>query len=117
MMESDILRAVTIGDILGLLAFVSGAIAAVKSVLNQTKKAREKLLAPVMKELHQKDLHIWRLEILLLINTQPGKAENIEHAYDEYCALGGNSYVHQVVKEWRSLYERDVIRQRLEHST
>lgn len=54
-----------------------------------------------------------RNEILLMVNVQPEKVDDIERAYEEYKALGGNGYVDSLIKAWREEYETDLIRTRI----
>ena len=43
-----------------------------------------------------------RLEMLDMISHAPHKREKILALYDEYKAMGGNSYIDEVVSEWKS---------------
>ena len=54
-----------------------------------------------------------RNEILLMINTQPEKVDEIERSFEEYKALGGNGYVDSLIKTWREEYEKDLIKARI----
>lgn len=54
-----------------------------------------------------------RNEILLMINTQPEKVDEIERAFENYKALGGNGYIDSLVQAWREEYEKDLIKERI----
>ena len=54
-----------------------------------------------------------RNEILLMINVQPEKVDEIERAFEEYKALGGNGYIDSLVQAWREEYEKDLIKARI----
>ena len=45
---------------------------------------------------------VLRLELLNLIQHYPGKTEIILKTYDKYKAMGGNSYIDEVVKNWKA---------------
>ena len=55
-----------------------------------------------------------RIELLQLIHNTPEKTEIIEQLFDEYRSIGGNSYMIQVIKEYRTQYGREVIKKRIE---
>ena len=54
-----------------------------------------------------------RNEILLMINTQPEKVDEIERAFEDYKELGGNGYIDSLIKAWREEYEKDLIQARI----
>ncbi len=54
-----------------------------------------------------------RVELLQLIQNTPKKAEIIEQVADEYFRAGGNSYMRQVVEEWREIYGKRAIHKEL----
>jgi len=56
-----------------------------------------------------------RIELLQLIHNTPDKGEVIEQVYENYVSLGGNSYVHQVMQEWRKIYGKKTIRRHITH--
>ena len=56
-----------------------------------------------------------RIELLQLIHNTPDKGEVIEQVYENYVRLGGNSYVHQVMQEWRKIYGKKTIRRHITH--
>ena len=56
-----------------------------------------------------------RIELLQLIHNTPDKADIIEQVYENYISLGGNSYVKQVMKEWREIYGKKTIRRHITH--
>ena len=54
-----------------------------------------------------------RNEILLMINTQPEKVDEIERSYEDYKALGGNGYIDSLIEAWREEYGKKMIKSRL----
>jgi len=110
---NQVLQLITLGDIFSALSFVAAVAGAVKAISAATRRHVEKAMKPVTEEIKRVDMHARRLELLLLLNNQPAKADVIEQCYDEYKAAGGNSYMDSAIKEWRELYERDIIRERL----
>lgn len=54
-----------------------------------------------------------RNEILLMINTQPEKVDEIERSYEDYKALGGNGYIDSLIETWREEYGKKMIKSRL----
>ena len=54
-----------------------------------------------------------RNEILIMINTQPEKVDEIERAFERYKESGGNGYIDNLIKAWREEYEDKIIKDRL----
>lgn len=54
-----------------------------------------------------------RNEILIMINTQPKKVDEIERAFERYKESGGNGYIDNLIKAWREEYEDKIIKDRL----
>ena len=54
-----------------------------------------------------------RNEILIMINTQPEKIDEIERAFERYKESGGNGYIDNLIKAWREEYEDKIIKDRL----
>ncbi len=54
-----------------------------------------------------------RNEILIMINTQPEKVDEIERAFERYKKSGGNGYIDSLVQAWREEYEDKIIKDRL----
>lgn len=54
-----------------------------------------------------------RNEILIMINTQPEKVDEIERAFERYKENGGNGYIDNLIKAWREEYEDKIIKDRL----
>jgi hypothetical protein len=54
-----------------------------------------------------------RNEILIMINTQPEKVDEIERAFERYRESGGNGYIDNLIKAWREEYEDKIIKDRL----
>lgn len=54
-----------------------------------------------------------RNEILIMINAQPEKVDEIERAFERYKESGGNGYIDNLIKAWREEYEDKIIKDRL----
>lgn len=54
-----------------------------------------------------------RNEILIMINTQPEKVDEIERTFERYKESGGNGYIDNLIKAWREEYEDKIIKDRL----
>lgn len=54
-----------------------------------------------------------RNEILIMINAQPEKVDEIERAFERYKESGGNGYIDNLIKAWREEYEDKIIKGRL----
>ena len=121
----------TVGEISGIVALLGGLIGGIitlikyaknglKSMLkdefqvvnNQIKEVKEDI-KEVREIGHSNSKNGKRNEILLMINTQPEKVDEIERAFEEYKALGGNGYIDSLVQAWREEYEKDLIKERI----
>ena len=54
-----------------------------------------------------------RNEILLMVNSQPEKIDEIERAFERYKEVGGNGYIDNLIQAWREEYEDKIIKDRL----
>lgn len=54
-----------------------------------------------------------RNEILLMVNSQPEKIDEIERAFEKYKEVGGNGYIDNLIQAWREEYEDKIIKDRL----
>ena len=121
----------TVGEIGTFVAFLVGLIGSILTLLKHAKNGIKEMLRgefegvndnfkSVRKEIHEvreigenNARNGKRNEILLMVNVQPEKVDDIERAYEEYKALGGNGYVDSLIKAWREEYETDLIRTRI----
>ena len=121
----------TVGEISGIVALLGGLIGGVISLVKYTKNGLKSMLKDEfqvvnnqieevkedIKEIreigHSNSKNGKRNEILLMINTQPEKVDEIERAFEEYKALGGNGYIDSLVQAWREEYEKDLIKKRI----
>lgn len=121
----------TVGEISGIVALLGGLIGGVISLAKYAKNGLKSMLKDEfqvvnnqieevkedIKEVreigHNNSKNGKRNEILLMINTQPGKIDEIERAFEEYKALGGNGYIDSLVQAWREEYEKDLIKERI----
>jgi hypothetical protein len=71
-------------------------------------------LDKIITQLGQHQLDIVKTHLLQLIHNTPEKVEIIEDIYSKYRELGGNSYICQVVEEWRDQYAKPIIHERVE---
>ena len=121
----------TVGEISGIVALLGGLIGGVISLVKYAKNGLKSMLKDEfqvvndqieevkedIKEVreigHSNSQNGKRNEILLMINTQPEKVDEIERAFEEYKALGGNGYIDSLVQAWREEYEKDLIKERI----
>ena len=121
----------TVGEISGIVALLGGLIGGVISLVKYAKNGLKSMLKDEfqvvndqieevkedIKEVreigHNNSKNGKRNEILLMINTQPEKVDEIERAFEEYKALGGNGYIDSLVQTWREEYEKDLIKARI----
>ena len=121
----------TVGEISGIVALLGGLIGGVISLVKYAKNGLKSMLKDEfqvvndqieevkedIKEVreigHNNSKNGKRNEILLMINTQPEKVDEIERAFEDYKALGGNGYIDSLVQAWREEYEKDLIKKRM----
>ena len=121
----------TIGEISGIVAFIGGLIGGIISLIKYAKNGLRELLKNEFQGVNDQIAEVKedvkevreigknnakngkRNEILLMINTQPEKVDEIERSFEEYKALGGNGYVDSLIKTWREEYEKDLIKARI----
>lgn len=121
----------TVGEISGIVALLGGLIGGIISLIKYAKNGLKSMLKDEfqvvnnqieevkedIKEVreigHSNSKNGKRNEILLMINTQPEKVDEIERAFEDYKALGGNGYIDSLVQAWREEYEKDLIKERI----
>lgn len=121
----------TVGEISGIVALLGGLIGGVISLVKYAKNGLKSMLKDEfqvvndqieevkedIKEVreigHNNSKNGKRNEILLMINTQPEKVDEIERAFEDYKALGGNGYIDSLIEAWREEYEKDLIKERI----
>lgn len=121
----------TVGEISGVVALLGGLIGGIISLIKYAKNGLKSMLKDEfqvvndqieevkedIKEVreigHNNSKNGKRNEILLMINTQPEKVDEIERAFEDYKALGGNGYIDSLVQTWREEYEKDLIKARI----
>lgn len=121
----------TIGEISGIVAFIGGLIGGIISLIKYAKNGLRELLKNEFQGVNDQIAEVKedikevreigknnakngkRNEILLMINTQPEKVDEIERSFEEYKALGGNGYIDSLVQAWREEYEKDLIKARI----
>lgn len=121
----------TVGEISGVVALLGGLIGGIITLIKYAKNGLKSMLKDEfqvvnnqieevkedIKEVreigHSNSKNGKRNEILLMINTQPEKVDEIERAFEEYKALGGNGYIDSLVQAWREEYEKDLIKERI----
>ena len=122
---------ITIGEIGGAIAFLVGSAGGLLTLFRHAKNGLKEMLkgefegvndnfVSVRREIHEvreigenNARNGKRNEILLMVNVQPEKVDDIERAYEEYKSLGGNGYVDSLIEAWREEYERDLIKARI----
>jgi len=121
----------TVGEISGIVALLGGLIGGVISLVKYAKNGLKSMLKDEFQMVNDQIEEVKedikevreigrsnskngkRNEILLMINTQPEKVDEIERAFEEYKALGGNGYIDSLVQAWREEYEKDLIKERI----
>lgn len=121
----------TVGEISGIVALLGGLIGGIITLVKYAKNGLKSMLKDEfqvvndqieevkedIKEVreigHSNSKNGKRNEILLMINTQPEKVDEIERAFEDYKALGGNGYIDSLVQAWREEYEKDLIKERI----
>jgi hypothetical protein len=121
----------TVGEISGIVALLGGLIGGIITLIKYAKNGLKSMLKDEfqvvndqieevkedIKEVreigHNNSKNGKRNEILLMINTQPEKVDEIERAFEDYKTLGGNGYIDSLVQTWREEYEKDLIKERI----
>ena len=121
----------TVGEISGVVALLGGLIGGIISLIKYAKNGLKSMLKDEfqvvndqieevkedikeVREIGHNNSKNGKLnEILLMINTQPEKVDEIERAFEDYKALGGNGYIDSLVQTWREEYEKDLIKARI----
>lgn len=121
----------TVGEIGTFVAFLTGLIGGILTLFQHAKNGMKEMLKGEFQGVNnqiaeiQKDVkevreigrnnakNGKRNEILLMINTQPEKVDEIERAFEDYKELGGNGYIDSLIKAWREEYEKDLIQARI----
>lgn len=121
----------TIGEISGIVAFIGGLIGGIITLIKYAKNGLKGMLKDEFQGVNDQIAEVKedikevreigrnnakngkRNEILLMINTQPEKVDEIERAFEDYKALGGNGYIDSLVQTWREEYEKDLIKARI----
>ena len=122
---------ITVGEIGTFIAFLVGLIGGVLTLFRHAKNGLKEMLKGEFQGVNNQIAEIKedvkevreigrnnakngkRNEILLMINTQPEKVDEIERAFEDYKALGGNGYIDSLIEAWREEYEKDLIKERL----
>ena len=121
----------TVGEISGIVALLGGLIGGVISLVKYAKNGLKNMLKDEFQVVNDQIADIKedvteireignnnakngkRNEILLMINTQPEKVDEIERSYEDYKALGGNGYIDSLIEAWREEYGKKMIKERL----
>lgn len=121
----------TVGEISGIVALLGGLIGGIISLFKYAKNGLKSMLKDEFQVVSDQITDIKedvteireignnnakngkRNEILLMINTQPEKVDEIERSYEDYKALGGNGYIDSLIEAWREEYGKKMIKERL----
>ena len=121
----------TVGEISGIVALLGGLIGGIISLIKYAKNGLKSMLKDEVQVVNDQIADIKedvteireignnnakngkRNEILLMINTQPEKVDEIERSYEDYKALGGNGYIDSLIEAWREEYGKKMIKERL----
>ena len=115
---------ITVGEIGTFIAFLVGLIGGVLTLFRHAKNGLKEMLKGEFEGVNENFDSVREIgrnnakngkrnEILLMINTQPEKVDEIERAFEEYKALGGNGYIDSLIEAWREEYEKDLIKARI----
>ena len=122
---------ITVGEIGTFVAFLVGLIGGIITLIKYAKNGLKGMLKDEFQGVNDQIAEVKedikevreigknnakngkRNEILLMINTQPEKVDEIERAFEDYKALGGNGYIDSLVQTWREEYEKDLIKARI----
>lgn len=122
---------ITVGEISGIVALLGGLIGGIITLVKYAKNGLKSMLkdefqgvndqiAEVKEDIseireigHNNAKNGKRNEILLMINTQPEKVDEIERSFEDYKALGGNGYIDSLIEAWREEYGKKMIKSRL----
>jgi predicted membrane-bound mannosyltransferase len=80
---------------------------AIATIYRYKEKIKRWLLKEVKDEIREDKLETKRNSILYLITFIPENSVAIMRAYDEYKALGGNSYIDDVFYRWKAEYNKN----------
>lgn len=121
----------TVGEISGIVALLGGLIGGIITLVKYAKNGLKSMLKDEFRVVNDQIADIKedvteireignnnakngkRNEILLMINTQPEKVDEIERSYEDYKALGGNGYIDSLIEAWREEYGKKMIKERL----
>lgn len=121
----------TVGEISGIVALLGGLIGGTITLIKYAKNGLKSMLKDEFQVVNDQIADIKedvteireignnnakngkRNEILLMINTQPEKVDEIERSYEDYKALGGNGYIDSLIEAWREEYGKKMIKERL----
>ncbi len=121
----------TVGEIGGIVAFLGGLIGGVITLVRYAKSGLKGMLKEEFQGVNTQIAEIKedvkevreigisntrngiRNEILIMINTQPEKVDEIERAFERYKEVGGNGYIDNLVQAWREEYEEKIIKERI----
>ncbi|MDR1713098.1 MAG: hypothetical protein LBR39_02940 [Coriobacteriales bacterium] len=73
----------------------------------------EEKLSQVSAAIEENHMTSMKNELMLAINLHPEKVEVIEGLYGKYTERGGNSYMDLLIHEWRKMYAKSVIQERI----
>lgn len=122
---------ITVGEIGGIVAFLGGLIGGVITLIKYAKNGLKGMLKEEFQGVNNQIAEIKedvkevreigisntrngiRNEILIMINTQPEKVDEIERAFERYKEVGGNGYIDSLVQAWREEYEEKIIKERI----
>lgn len=122
---------ITVGEIGGIVAFLGGLIGGFITLVKYAKNGLKGMLKEEFQGVNTQIAEIKedvkevreigisntrngiRNEILIMINTQPEKVDEIERAFERYKEVGGNGYIDNLVQAWREEYEEKIIKERI----
>lgn len=86
-----------------ITAIISPTLLFIFNYIRETRKEKRMQLA---KNIADINIKLKRMEIIMNICHNPDDKETILTLYDEYKAIGGNSYIRNMIQEWKDRLKR-----------
>ena len=100
------MEGITIGQVAIALGFLVSLIGSIEFISSRLKKQVDKTLEPINKKIDKLELNSIKTDLVnFMSNVENGKITteqslNAHELYDNYCKMGGNSYIHD---KWEKL--------------
>ena len=97
---------ITLGQVAIALGFLVSLIGSIEFISARLKKQVDKTLEPINKKIDKLELNSIKTDLVNFMsnaeigNVTPEQKINAHELYDNYCKMGGNSYIHD---KWEKL--------------